>query len=104
MSAQMKGITCCGDCVYYDWKKHRCKRCQSVETDPRKHFYDDCPLPEAAEVRAGKWERHYSRPGVYADLYWWCSSCGKPTSYQDAGIFYRYCPQCGAKMEFCRDD
>lgn len=42
----MKGIACCGDCVYYDWKKHKCKRCNSIETDPRKPFYDDCPLPD----------------------------------------------------------
>lgn len=23
----MKGIECCGDCVYYNWKKHRCDDC-----------------------------------------------------------------------------
>lgn len=47
----------------------------------------------------GQWKRHYSRPGVYADLFWWCSECGQPTRYNDAGIFYQYCPHCGAKLE-----
>ena len=52
----------------------------------------------------GKWERHYSRPGVYADLHWWCSCCGEPTRYNDAGLFYRHCPHCGAELEPCSDD
>ena len=56
------------------------------------------------EEKKGKWERQYSRPGVYANLFWWCSYCKKPTSYQDAGIFYEYCPHCGAKMEKATDD
>lgn len=47
---QMKGITCCGDCGYYNWKKRKCNRCESIETDPRKHFYDDCPLPDVVEI------------------------------------------------------
>ena len=68
--------------------------------------YDaDYILEQAKENQSeGKWERHYSRPGVYADLYWWCSCCGEPTGYSDAGIFYRYCPKCGAKLEPCRDE
>lgn len=51
------------------------------------------------QEKEGKWERQYSRPGVYANLFWWCSYCKMPTQYQDAGIFYEYCPHCGAKME-----
>lgn len=53
------------------------------------------------EAKTGKWERQYSRPGVYANLLWWCSVCGEPTRYNDAGIFYKYCPRCGAKLEPC---
>ena len=56
------------------------------------------------EEKTGKWERHYSRPGVYADLYWWCTNCKKPTNCKDAGRFYKYCPNCGAKMEKATDD
>lgn len=59
---------------------------------------------ETVEPKTGKWERHYSRPGVYADLFWWCSCCGEPTRYSDAGIFYQYCPKCGAKLEPCREE
>jgi len=60
---------------------------------------DGC-VPEIDLFRqvTGKWVRHYKRPGVYADLYWWCSFCNQPTQYQDAGIFYQYCPHCGAYM------
>ena len=48
---------------------------------------------------SGRWERHYSRPGVYADLYWHCSKCGYKTDYQDANVNHHYCPHCGRKME-----
>lgn len=43
------------------------------------------------------WERHYSRPGVYADLYWWCSKCGEACGYNWANKF-KYCPNCERKM------
>ena len=59
---------------------------------------------ELLKGKTGKWERHYSRPGVYADLFWWCSCCGEPTRYNDAGIFYQHCPHCGAKLEPCKED
>ena len=58
-------------------------------------------LLKEQEAKTGKWERKYSRPGVYANLFWWCSVCGEPTRYNDAGIFYKYCPRCGAKLEPC---
>lgn len=60
-------------------------------------------LLKEQEPKTGKWERHYSRPGVYADLFWWCSVCGEPTRYNDARIFYQYCPHCGAKLEPCAE-
>lgn len=37
-------IYCCGDCVYYSMKKHRCTRGAKKEPGPRNHFYRDCPL------------------------------------------------------------
>lgn len=37
-------IGCCGDCPYYNWKKHKCSEGASLELDARKPFYDDCPL------------------------------------------------------------
>ena len=55
--------------------------------------------PTQPESDSGRWERHYSRPGVYADLYWHCSKCGYKTDYQSANVNYHYCPHCGRKME-----
>lgn len=46
----------------------------------------------------GKWERHYSRPGVYADLFWHCSNCGYKSSNDYAYRYYKYCPGCGCRM------
>ena len=78
----------------------------SVDSD-----YVDCVRTDLLQTvvgllkhKTGKWERHYSRPGVYADLYWWCPCCEQPTRYNDAGIFYQYCPHCGAKLEPCKDE
>lgn len=55
----------------------------------------DCPLKE---VSTGKWERHYSRFNVYADLFWHCSVCGYKNSNDYANRYHKYCPNCGAKM------
>lgn len=55
--------------------------------------------PAQPESDSGRWERHYSRPGVYADLYWHCSKCGYKTDYQYANVNHRYCPNCGRKMK-----
>ena len=55
--------------------------------------------PAQPESDSGRWERHYSRPGVYADLYWHCSKCGYKTDYQYAHVNHHYCPNCGRKME-----
>lgn len=37
-------ISCCGDCPYYDWKKHRCTKGATDEGKTQEHFYKDCPL------------------------------------------------------------
>lgn len=37
-------IYCCGDCVYYNWKKHKCSRGAKEEGEPTDHFYRDCPM------------------------------------------------------------
>ena len=50
------------------------------------------------ERKTGTWQRKYSRPGVYADLYWHCSICGGKFSDTYANM-WKYCPDCGAKME-----
>lgn len=52
----------------------------------------------------GKWERQYSRPGELANYYWWCSCCMKPIKDDCAGLFYQFCPRCGAKMGIATED
>lgn len=44
MSGKYVKIRCCGDCVQYDWKKHRCKLGASEEGNSDDGFYLDCPL------------------------------------------------------------
>lgn len=36
-------IYCCGDCIHYDWKKHRCKRGAHIEGKATDSFFRDCP-------------------------------------------------------------
>lgn len=56
-------------------------------------------LLPTAEPRKGKWERHYSRPNVYADLFWHCSECGYKNDENYAPVYHHFCPNCGARME-----
>lgn len=99
MSVQrMKGITCCADCAYYNWKKHRCVRCIDAGK-PKDHFYADCPLPEVSEIKVGKWKKinnpNYSPFDGSDENNLWCSECG----FMGGRISYEYCPLCGAKMD-----
>jgi hypothetical protein len=106
MTNKMKGISCCGDCVYYDWKKHRCKRGFVVETNPENSFFDDCALPDVQPVVHGYWkEEAYMReydPRVT------CTYCGE--TYGVGGWTVsrfrsemNFCPNCGAKMDLGDD-
>ena len=92
--ADMKGITCCGDCFYYDWKKKRCKRGASQDDDPKSSFFADCPLPSVEPERPkGRWIRKSNMI--------WCSHCGD-APIDEAYNWYPtetpYCPNCGADM------
>lgn len=66
------------------------KRCLSL--------VDNELLKRSYAQKLGKWERHWSRPGVYADLCWHCSACGGRTNMSWAHIYYKYCPYCGVRM------
>lgn len=70
------------------------------QTDPLGHTPGQIvrALP-TAEPRKGKWERHYSRPNVYADLFWHCSECGYKNDENYAPVYHHFCPNCGARME-----
>lgn len=46
MSKRMKGFTCCGDCIHYNYKKHKCNLGASIKTSAIEPFYDDCPIPD----------------------------------------------------------
>ena len=49
------------------------------------------------EPKTTRMVRHYSRPGVYADLWTHCEACG---GREQDNRRYRYCPDCGAKVIF----
>lgn len=58
------------------------------------------PTIEAVQERKkGRWVRHYTRPNVYADLFWHCSVCGYKNENNYAHIYHKFCPNCGAHME-----
>ncbi len=40
---EYRKIYCCGDCIYYDYKRHKCKRGARDEGTGRENFYRDCP-------------------------------------------------------------
>lgn len=44
MKRQYVKIYCCGDCVFYNWKKHCCNRGAHEEGKASDNFYQDCPL------------------------------------------------------------
>ncbi|WP_160202276.1 MULTISPECIES: hypothetical protein [Anaerotruncus] len=37
-------IGCCGDCPFYNWKKHSCDKGATNEGAPQDNYYADCPL------------------------------------------------------------
>ena len=37
-------IYCCGDCIYYNYKKHKCNSGAKDEGTGKESFYRDCPL------------------------------------------------------------
>ena len=43
-------IYCCGDCIHYDWKKHKCKLGAMDKGTGKESFYRDCPIGINVEV------------------------------------------------------
>ena len=37
-------IYCCGDCIYYNYKKHKCNIGAKNEGKATDRFYRDCPM------------------------------------------------------------
>ena len=88
---RLKGVSLCGECGFYDWKKHKCTRGAKEETDPRAPFYDDCPPVDAVEVVHGRWTPLQKNGFAFGVT---CSECN--TTWDDKS---NYCPNCGAKMD-----
>ena len=82
----------CNECPGFDRDD-----CFKLSDDVRRRWLELLDLPSAQET--GKWENHYTRPNVFADLYFHCSNCGGKTDVPQADIYFKYCPYCGARME-----
>ena len=51
---------------------------------------------EAEPVRSGYWENANGRPKTYIRK---CSVCGKEAYFCGRGCSYKFCPNCGCKMD-----
>ena len=91
----MKGIKLCGECGFYDWKKHKCGQGASEEKDATDPFYDDCPLYDVAPIEHARWIEKVGRA--------MCSACADEC-WADSAMQYTFCPNCGAKMDQEVDD
>ena len=59
----------------------------------------EMPTVDAVPVRHGRWIRKYRRPGVIKYLGWTCDQCGQRTGNEYAPQWYKFCPNCGARMD-----
>ena len=88
----------CGFCRKYSLDRDgiRCEYC----TVGRVHqILRDMPSADVAPVRHGRWT---DKRTIEHDGEWYCSVCNKEiTIYMgaDRQDRYRYCPNCGAKMD-----
>lgn len=51
---------------------------------------------DAVEVVHGRWKKANNRPKSYIRV---CTVCGKEAYFCGEGCSYKYCPNCGAKMD-----
>lgn len=94
----------CINCDNYDGV-----RCRSCWVDDGIGFLEDAPTVDAVEVVHGRWEKCWQEISKH---YFRCSSCH--TAYMDgvSGAIspeygsraWRYCPNCGAKMDGGNED
>lgn len=77
-------IYCCGDCIQYNWKKHKCNLGAQDEGDAREHFYRDCPLGIHKEEDAPTVEQ---KTGMWVNGK--CNQCGEHAPFwQMASTYY----------------
>ena len=67
--------------------------------DALRKAVDSMPTVDAVPVVHGRWIRVYSRPGVFKYLGWTCDQCGQRTGNEYAPQWYKFCPDCGARMD-----
>lgn len=97
--SEAKAISCCGDCIYYNYKRHRCMRGCSDEGEATDSFYRDCPLPPATITKQGAWKIRENRGAGTVEAE--CPFCGREAVYQPVDGKWEYenfCPHCGAKL------
>jgi hypothetical protein len=97
----MKGIKCCGECAYYNMKKHKCMGGAKDPGKAESSFYVDCPHVEAEPVKHGRWipvEYDAYADGVPVWDKWECSECGHEHSGEEDTLT-AFCPDCGTKMD-----
>ena len=72
---------------------------QKDERDARYIFaidrINEAPTVDAVEVVHGRWLSYLDGEHIMPDVYFKCSKCGSRGHQQR----WRYCPNCGAKME-----
>ena len=56
----------------------------------------NAPTIEAEPVRHGYWKNANGRPKTYIRK---CSVCGKEAYFCGRGCSYKFCPNCGCKMD-----
>lgn len=59
-------------------------------------FIQELPTIDAVPVVHGQWLRENIRPKSYLRV---CSMCKKTAYFCGEGCRYKYCPNCGAKMD-----
>ena len=57
-------------------------------------WLDDAPTVDAVTVVHGRWKEDPSGYG-----FWICSACGFVSEASAADMLYKFCPNCGAKMD-----
>ena len=62
---------------------------------------EDFPAADVVERKTGKWCADYDGYADGEPVYdmWWCSACGEYFDEWDDRPTWKYCPNCGAKME-----
>lgn len=59
-------------------------------------YVENLPAADVSPVQHGRWINANSRPKTYERR---CTACGGRAYFCGVGCSYKYCPNCGAKMD-----